>query len=152
MWHYSPFFAEAHVNPLFLEHERFPVKAHELAHLGGITSEAEANLIAYLIATNSDESEIQFDGNMFILSYVIRNARNFLPEEEYKRFLGRIDSGVMSLFNNSRQYWSDLYSDKVGSVQDFFYDFYLKRNNIPSGQANYLEVISLIIALREKEK
>ena len=90
--YYSPFFAEAHVNPLFLEHERFPVKAHELAHLGGITSEAEANLIAYLIATNSDESEIQFDGNMFILSYVIRNARNFLPEEEYKHFLGRIDS------------------------------------------------------------
>ena len=58
----------------------------------------------------------------------------------------------MSLFNNSRQYLSDLYSDKVGSVQDFFYDFYLKRNNIPSGQANYSEVISLIIALREKEK
>ena len=35
----------------------------------------------------------------------------------------------------------------VGRVQELMYEYYLKGNQIPSGQKNYAEVVAMILAL-----
>ncbi|MEG1585561.1 MAG: DUF3810 domain-containing protein [Bacteroidales bacterium] len=148
--YYGPFFAEAHINPLFLPHEQAAVQAHELGHLAGITSEAEANLFAYLVTTASSDSAFRFSGYYSILPYVLQNARTNLSESDFRQFVANIDPQIRDLYTQSRQHWRNLYSDRLGAVQDWFYEAYLKGNNIPSGTANYSEVIGLLIATRRK--
>lgn len=146
--YYGPFFAESHVNPYFLPHERVAVTIHELGHLAGITSEAEANLYAYLLSIHSTNAAIRFSGYYSILPYVVGNAYRNLSETQYKQFIDTIDPRILTLYRDSRQHWQSLYSRQLGRVQDWLYEAYLHGNNIPSGQANYSEVIGLLIAIQ----
>lgn len=148
--YYGPFFGEAHVNPYYLPHEKGFVQVHELAHLGGITSEAEANLFAYLITTASTDSTLRFSGYYAILPYVLKNARAVLSESDFNGFVQQIDPDILNLYRESRIYWQHLYSQRLGQIQNSLYEIYLKGNNISSGTANYSEVVGLLIALREK--
>ena len=145
--YYGPFFAESHINPRFLLHERPAITAHELGHLAGITSEAEANLYAYLLTTRSDNAGVRFSGYYSILPYVLANAYKNLPEPAYRQFIEQIDPQIIALYHQSRQHWQALYSERLGKIQDWLYEAYLKGNNIPSGQANYSEVVGLLIAI-----
>lgn len=150
--YYGPFFGEAHVNPYYLPHERAAVTAHELGHLAGVTSEAEANLYAYLITTNSDNQAIRFSGYYSVLPYMLANAYRTLPEKEYTEFTARINPRIRALYNDTRRHWQSLYSQQLGQVQDYVYELYLKNNNIPSGQANYSEVTGLLMAIKYGKK
>lgn len=150
--YYGPFFGEAHVNPYYLPHERAAVTAHELGHLAGITSEAEANLYAYLITTNSDNQAVRFSGYYSVLPYMLSNAYRTLPEQEYNEWVERINPRIRALYRESRQHWQELYSQRLGAIQSYLYELYLTNNNIPTGQANYSEVVGLLMALQQRGK
>ena len=124
--------------------------AHELAHLIGVTSEAEANFIAYHCTTNSGNIEVIYSGNFFILPYVLRDAKRFLSANEYDGYISRINPLIIGEYNNKRQHWDKLYNEKLADIQSFFYDHYLKSNNIPDGQKNYGEVIKVIINYKNR--
>lgn len=51
------------------------------------------------------------------------------------------------LYNEKVAYWQSLYSPLIGEAQDVVYNLFLKGNKIPTGTANYSEVIALLIAL-----
>ncbi|MGL4293016.1 MAG: DUF3810 domain-containing protein [Bacteroidales bacterium] len=146
--YYGPFFGEAHINPYYLPHERPSVTIHELGHLAGITSEAEANLFAYLVATASADQGFRFSGYFSVFPYVLANARRVMTEAGYRQFIDSIDPRILNLYKESRNHWDNLYSDNLGSIQDWFYEIYLKNNNIPSGQANYSEVVGLLMTIQ----
>lgn len=150
--YYGPFFAETHLNGKLLDHQYPFTLAHETAHLTGVTSEAEANLIGYLITTTSNNPQVRFSGYYSLLPYVLRNASVVLSEDEYRKTVSQINPEIRALFEQTSDYWSSLYSRPLGKVQDFFYDFYLKGNNIPTGMQNYSEVIGMLVALQEKNR
>ena len=81
----APFFCEFTLNGDLLPHDYPATYAHELAHLLGITSEAEANFYAYQVCTRSSVPEIRFSGYYSVLGHVMGNARRLLPEEEYQK-------------------------------------------------------------------
>lgn len=145
--YYGPFFAEVHVNPDLKLHQYPSVLTHEIAHLNGVTSEAEANLYAYLICINSSDSTSRFSGYYSIFPYVIANARTFLSQNDYQQHIKKIDPRILSLYRDTRSYWDSLYSQPIGEVQNKLYDIYLKNNNISSGRKNYSEVISMILSV-----
>ena len=58
----GPFFCEFTLNGDLLPPQYPATYAHELAHLLGITSEAEANFYAYQVCTRSQVKEIRFSG------------------------------------------------------------------------------------------
>ena len=58
----GPFFCEFTLNGDLLPVNYPATYAHELAHLLGITSEAEANFYAYQVCTRSEAMEIRFSG------------------------------------------------------------------------------------------
>ncbi len=145
----APFFCEFTLNGDLLPHDYPATYAHELAHLLGITSEAEANFYAYQVCTRSSVPEIRFSGYYSVLGHVMGNARRLLPEEEYQKLFGRIRPEIIRQAQEDQSYWSAKYSPLIGAVQDWMYDLYLKGNKIESGRKNYSEVVGLLISYRE---
>ena len=148
----GPFFCEFTLNGDLLPVNYPATYAHELAHLLGITSEAEANFYAYQVCTRSKAMGIRFSGYFSILGHVLRNAQRLLPEEEYTRLFKRIRPEIIELAKNNQAYWAAKYSPVVGAVQDWIYDLYLKGNKIESGRQNYSEVVGLLISYQEWKK
>ncbi len=148
----GPFFCEFTLNGDLLPANYPATYAHELAHLLGITSEAEANFYAYQVCTRSTVPAIRFSGYFSILGHVLSNAQRLIPKEEYLQFVQRIRPEIIGLAKDTQAYWTAKYSPVVGAVQDWMYDLYLKGNKIESGRKNYSEVVGLLISYREWEK
>ncbi len=142
----GPFFCEFNLNGDLLPSQYASTYAHELAHMLGVTSEAEANLYAFIVCTRSDEPQIRFSGYFSLMPHVLRNANGLLEEEEYKQLVASIRPEILRLYEDNRAYWSEKYSPFIGGIQDAVYDWYLKGNNIGSGMKNYSEVIGLLIS------
>ena len=145
----GPFFCEFTLNGDLLPVNYPATYAHELAHLLGITSEAEANFYAYQVCTRSQAMGIRFSGYFSVLNHVLGNAQRLLPKEEYAKLLKRIRPEIIELAKANQTYWAAKYSPVVGAVQDWIYDLYLKGNKIESGRRNYSEVIGLLISYQE---
>ena len=142
----GPFFCEFTVNRK-VRPESYPsTYAHEMSHLLGISSEAEANFYAYAICTASSVKAFRFSGYYSILPYVMGNARMVMEESEYRDFYYRINPEIMEVYKKEREFWHNLYSPLIGEVQNFLYDRYLKSNSISSGQKNYSEVIGIVMS------
>ena len=148
----GPFFCEFTLNGDLLPPQYPATYTHELAHLLGITSEAEANFYAYQVCTRSVNKEIRFSGYFSILGHVLANARQLMTEEEYKKLFGSIRPEISELARKDQEYWMAKYSPLIGDIQDWIYDLYLKGNKIESGRKNYSEVIGLLISYNEWKK
>ncbi len=143
--YYAPFFFESHINNQAMNIEKPALMAHELSHLLGITSEAEANFMAYIITTSSKNDFIRFSGYFSVFPYIMRDARNHLPEEEYNNLFGQVNPAIIEELNEKYRHWNLLYNENIGNIQSFFYELYLKNNNIPTGRKNYGEVVNIIV-------
>ena len=148
----GPFFCEFTLNGDLLPANYPATYAHELAHLLGITSEAEANFYAYQVCTRSQAMDIRFSGYFSVLGHVLGNARRLLSGEEYTQLSERIRPEIIELAKDNQAYWAAKYSPVAGAVQDWIYDLYLKGNKIESGRKNYSEVVGLLISYREWER
>lgn len=142
----GPFFLEYHVNGELLPVQYPFTYAHEVSHLLGVSSEAEANLCAYLICTRSEEAYIRFSGYLSLLPYVLANAQSVLSENEFKEWVTTISPEIKMIYREKVAYWQAKYSPLIGRIQDALYNSFLKSNNIPSGQQNYSEVVGMLIA------
>lgn len=142
----GPFFAESQLNSDLLPLQRPYTYAHELSHLLGVSSEAEANFWAYYICTHTTQREIRYSGYFGLLPYVILNAGNLLDKETYAAWLATIRPEIIDQLKDIRVYWKARYSPFIGSIQNKLYDWFLKNNRIGSGRKNYAEVINMVIA------
>ena len=143
----GPFFAESHVN-LELSVLEYPFTyAHELSHLLGVSSEAEANLWAFSVCAQSDHPLIRLSGYMGLLSYVRANASYLLPPVKFDEWESSLEPEIKAAFYRVHAYWTLRYNSTLGEIQSVMYNFYLKRNKISSGQKNYAQVIVLLLAL-----
>lgn len=145
----GPFFCEFTLNDELLPSQYPATYAHELSHLLGITSEAEANFYAYQVCTRSQIKSIRFSGYFSILFHVLGNAKGLMNEEEYKEVTNRIRPEIIELARANQAYWMEKYSPLIGNIQNWIYDLYLKGNKIESGRKNYSEVIGLLISYQE---
>lgn len=148
----GPFFCEFTLNGDLLPSQYPSTYAHELAHLLGITSEAEANFYAYQVCTRSESRDIRFCGYFSILNHVLGNARRLMAEDDYRALLDRIRPEIIELLRTNQEYWMAKYSPLIGDMQDWIYDLYLKGNNIESGRKNYSEVVGLLISYQASKK
>lgn len=144
----GPFFIEYNLNPDLLPVQYPFTYAHEMAHVLGISSEAEANLYGFLVCSRSSVPEIRFSAYLALLPYVMGNARGLLTEEEFDRWKESLSPEVKEAYNRKAAYWKRLYIPWIGEVQDTVYNWFLKGNNLPSGRKNYFEVVALLMALQ----
>ncbi|NDV82380.1 DUF3810 domain-containing protein [Bacteroides sp. 51] len=148
----GPFFCEFNLNGDLLPSQYADTYAHEMAHLLGITSEAEANFYAYQICIHSDDARIRYCGYFSVFHHVLNNARRLMSEnkEEYKALLERIRPEIIEQATTEHEYWMAKYSPTISNIQSRIYDWYLKGNKIESGRKNYSEVVGLLISYHNK--
>ncbi len=143
----GPFFIEYHLNSQLLPSQYPATYVHEMAHVLGISNEAEANLYGYLVCTASSVPEIRHSGYLSLLPYVLGNARTVLDEDSFKAWTERLRPEIKASYNERVAYWKSLYNPWIGEAQEVLYDLFLKGNKISTGTANYSEVIALLVAL-----
>lgn len=141
----GPFFGEFNLNGNLLPISYPATYAHEMAHLLGISSEAEANFYAYQVCTRSHVPSIRFSGYFFVVNYVLANAKLLMNKEQFKQLVKRIRPEVRYQMSYYHYYWEALYSPVLGSMQSWLYDLYLKGNKIESGRKNYFQVVGLLV-------
>ncbi len=141
--YFGPFFNEIHLNSYILPMEYPAVLAHEKAHQFGITSESEANLIAFIICTTSTDQHLQYSGYLYILSYFLNDARHL---KDYQNYIKKISNPVIEDLRYKRKYYLGLQNRKLQNVQAAANNVYLKTNFIKSGIKNYNQVVSLVLS------
>ena len=141
--YFGPFFNEIHVNGCLLPMDYPFVLAHEKAHQFGITSEAEANLVAFIVCTTSDDLRLQYSGNLLMMLYFLTDATKM---NDYQGYIKKIDRPVITDIRFRRRYYQVLLNKNLDKMQNAVNDSYLKSNNIREGVKNYNHVVALVIS------
>ena len=140
--YFGPFFNEIHLNSRLLPMDYPFSLAHEKSHQFGVTSEAEANLVAFVICTTSEDRRLQYSGNLFLLLYFLADA-SYL--KDYHDYINKIDKRVIQDFRYRRRYYEGLENKTLDKMQTAVNDAYLKANNVEHGILNYNQVVALVI-------
>jgi hypothetical protein len=141
--YFGPFFNEIHLNYYLLPMEYPYVLAHEKAHQFGITSEAEANLVAFVVCITSKDQRLQYSGYVNLLTYFLSDATSLKDIKEYIR---KIDKSVILDLRFQRSHWQGLQNKTIDKVQTAANNAYLKTNHIEEGVKNYNKVVALVIS------
>ena len=99
MGYIGPFFVEYNLNPQLLPVQYPATYAHEMAHVLGVSNEAEANYYGYRICISSSVREIRFSGYFSLLGYVLSNAYSVLDEEAFESWKNRLRPEIRELYN-----------------------------------------------------
>ena len=81
---------------------------------------------------------------------MLSNAAALLEEADYRQLLSSIRPEILQTLCEKQAYWQARYNPVVGRVQELMYEYYLKGNQIPSGQKNYAEVVAMILSLPDE--
>ncbi len=141
--YFGPFFNEIHLDYYLLPVDYPFVLAHEKAHQFGITSEAEANLVAFVICIKSPDLRLKYSGYQSVLLYFLKDASHM---KEYKEFLSKIDEKVIRDLRYRQKYYQGMENKSLSDMQTAVNDTYLKANKIDKGVKNYDQVVSLVIS------
>ena len=131
----NPFTLETQLAPDLLPFERPFSQAHEWSHVAGFNREDEANYIAILTCTRSDDALAQYSGWLELFLYLPPKARY-----ARKVFVPQVWADFQAIRRRNAQFVNlDLsrFSWRV-------YNSYLKSNRIASGVRNYGEVTKLL--------
>jgi hypothetical protein len=141
--YFGPFFNEIHVNSYLLPMDYPFVLAHEKAHQFGVTSEAEANFVAFIICVKSEDLQLKYSGYQSLLFYFLKDASQM---SDYKEYLNKVDKKVITDLRFRQKYYRTLENKKFSDMQTAANDVYLKANKIEKGVKNYNQVVSLVIS------
>ena len=90
---YFPFTGESYIDPTLHPLEQPFTIAHEMAHSYGVTNEGEANFIAWVICTNSEDFLLKYSGHLRLLMYQLRDYYRMAPDD-YRDWIKTLDSGI----------------------------------------------------------
>jgi hypothetical protein len=143
--YFGPFFNEIHVNNYSLDFTYPFTLAHEMAHQFGIGPESEANLYAFVVCAASNDEQVRYSAYASTLRYVLNDVYRFLPDE-YESIYLSVRPEILADLKRNREHWLAARDESLSNAQDKVYDAYLKTNKISSGQANYSEVVALLVS------
>ena len=137
---YNPLFAEVHVNGEMPSVFKIFTLVHELSHARGITSEYQANVIAYEVSRQYDDDLAQYS----LLLNLSLHLFPYLNRKERKEFLNLAPPFFKEDILDYYAYWRDVFNP-IARFNRWVYDMYLKRNGIEDGVQSYGRFISYII-------
>lgn len=143
----GPFFCEAQVNSDVSEGEYPYTMAHELAHLAGVTSEAEASYWGYAFCRQSENSAVRYSGFLSLLPYVFLNARNLLTQEEFNAWTMTLCEEAKEDFIALQTFWKGKRIAWISDTQKWMQNLMLKSNGVSSGVSDYLGVVAIVITM-----
>jgi hypothetical protein len=147
--YFGPFFNEVHLNGLLFPIDYPYVLAHEKAHQFAITSEAEANLAAFVVCSTSEDKRLRYSAAINMLLYFLNDATGLA---DYHDYVKKIDSLVISDIRERAKYYDTFQNETLEKIQRKANDVYLKSNHIKKGVRNYNQVVALVILWQQNKK
>ena len=136
-----------HVKRPLLDFEYPFTLAHEMGHLAGVTSEAEANYWGFVFCRDCPNAAVRYSGYQAILPYVLSNAWNLLPEDEFNAWKETVCLKAREDYSASRQFWIGKRVGWIDRFQSRFYNLYLRSNGISEGLKDYFGVVEMIMTM-----
>ena len=136
---------EANVNTNYPDFIMISSAAHEMAHQRGIGKEDEANFIAFLVCSLSDDPYVRYCGYADVLNEVM----NQLYSANYDLYVKARAEMPQELKNEYRAYslFFDQYRENVAAnVSDTVNNAYITSHNQPKGIQSYGLVADLVAA------
>ena len=141
---YTFYTGEANVNMLFPDYDIAFAAAHELSHQRGIMRENEANFMAYLVLSESEDSFMRYSAALSMYGYVASALYKTNPERYSEIAEGLCEGAradIMASDEISLKYGDTFLSD----ISKFVNDLFLKSNGT-EGIVSYGMVTKLIVA------
>ena len=143
----GPFFCESQLNTDLPDIEYPFTLAHEMAHLAGVTSEAEANYWAYVFCRQSENAAVRYSGYLGILGYAASNASALLQDDEYDAWSESLSPEALEDYESIHEFWQGKRVKVIDGIQRWMMDLLLKSNNVPEGARDYFGVIAMIMTM-----
>lgn len=140
--YFGPFTNEVNLNSELLPFDYPFSLAHEVAHKYGVANEAEANLVAFIVCTSTEDQRLLYSGYMMLLLYFMNDAEKL---SDYMTFVKKIDRVVIDDLRFRREYYEKLQNITLEKVSSAANDAYLKANHIKTGIKNYNHVVALTL-------
>lgn len=145
---YFPFTGESYIDPTLHALEQPFTVAHEMAHSYGVTNEGEANFIAWVICTNSEDPLLRYSGHLRLLQYQMRDYYRMAPDE-YKEWVKKLPAGIISDLNSVRVA-SDAVKPFSLELSRKSNDIFLKSQGVKAGVNSYQQLPMLAYAWRQR--
>ena len=141
---YTYYTGESNVNTAFPIAEMTFVAAHELSHQRGIMRENEANFMAYLVTTTSDDLYLNYAGYLSMYQYLASALYRTNKDRYYEihRSLSAAPRGDIAEINRVILAYGDTF---IADISSFINDIFLKSNGT-AGVITYGEVVKLTVA------
>ncbi|MBP9995872.1 MAG: DUF3810 domain-containing protein [Lachnospiraceae bacterium] len=151
--YYFPFSMEANYNDVMYIASKPATMCHELAHTKGFIYEDEANMIAFLACVHSDDPLFRYSGYLSVLNYIDNDYKASIDNDvkiysQHPKIKTRVKLDNVFLTADA---WEKVEkkavvkTSTVKKVSETFVDTNLKVNGIEQGDANYCEVVGLLM-------
>lgn len=151
--YYFPFSMEANMNSMMYITNIPATACHEMSHTKGFLFEDDANMIAFLACTQSEDAFLQYSGYLSVLNYVNNEFYESIGKdrEEYFRHV-RISETVshdnIFLTEENKQVMEEkavIKTETVKEVSQTLMDTTLKLNGVEEGRQQYDKVVNLLL-------
>ncbi len=156
--YYFPFSMEANYNDIMYIMNKPFTMCHELAHTKSYIFEDEANFLAYLACTGSDDIVFEYSGYLGVLNYVNNAFYENVSKEEYKSHVAISEQVWDDNIFLTEESWKKvednavIETETVKKAADTFVDTTLKVNGVGDGKASYNRVVELMLLEYYSEK
>ena len=147
---YTFFTGEANLNVNFPDYSLPFTAAHEFAHQRGIAREDEANFVAFLVCSESDDAYIRYCAYLNLYEYVANALYSANPEyyaQTYYSLPKEARGEMRAYYEFFEKYRDSVASDVSGAVNDTFLTI-----NGTEGTRSYGMVVDLAVAYYKTEK
>lgn len=142
---YTFFTGEANVNINYPDFIVISSAAHEMAHQRGINREDEANFVAYLVCSMSEDPYVRYCGNLDVLNSVLNQLYAASPEL-YAQVAARVPQEVKRENASYSEFFNQYRETVVSEVSTAVNDKFITSNNQPAGVKSYGLVVDLVAA------
>ena len=147
---YTYLTGEANVNTSYPDYVTLFTAAHEMAHQRGILRENEANFIAYLVLSRSDDASLRYSAAMNMYNYFASALYRTDKDAYYEVVSGLCDAARVDM--RAANAVSEKYGDTIlEEISDWINDRYLQSSGT-EGIISYSMVVQLVLAYRASVK
>lgn len=148
--YYNPLSGEANINMQLPNFVLPYTVCHEIAHQIGVAYEDEANLVGYLAAIKSPNTQFNYAAYYTMLRYILFEIRIKSPND-YKILRKRLKPEILADFKTENEFWRK-HNNAMFTYMDATFDKFLKLNNQKNGINSYQNIVLWLHNYYQKER
>lgn len=147
---YSYVTGEANINTMYPDYVTLFTIAHEMSHQRGILRENEANFLAYILLSSSEDPAMRYSAAVNMYSY-FASALYKTNKEAYFEIVASLNESAKTDIRAANEI-SQKYGDTfIEDISEWINDFYLESSG-SGGIVSYSRVVELVLAYRYNER